>query len=495
MTASLPVPLAVLRRRVLPAFALLVVAGCVARYFIDESGMDSPVLGALTLLYAVLAVGLLVRPYIALFAMALLPAMFGASPWNSPVKANIPIGELPLYVFDLMLIGLAAAATVQGLTQRNHAWTFIRRHRLTLLATVLMTVGKIAESGPGSDTVRNAALFYYFPATVLSAMWLADRIDLKRMLPAIYLNSLAFVALAQGVVLLGLALNHREAVLVSLHQGLSEPAGWLQWLPPGSLVLLSFCGAAFLTDRRTPIAWRGVIALLLVYDAVTYGNRAMWLGILAGLGAHWLMTLGWRKALAVTLVASASFAAFNATGWRDTVKEGHNESSEWRLLAWALTSVAIVDKPLIGHPYHSSLLTQVLDLPDSQSAMIEAALPISAQARSPHNSYLSLLFFGGAIQGGTIIVFVLGTVWRLGRALVRAARQGLEVSAAAHAVFRGTVAVIIYTSFNVVLETPIEGTTFWLIIAAAWMWAEHIERKLAGTTRAASPQHPTTHLS
>lgn len=465
-------------------FGLLVAFGCLARYLLDESGLDSPVLGALTLMYAVLTISLLTRAYISLLVLVMMPAMFGATPWNSPVKANIPLGEFPLYLFDLALIGLGTTAAIQGMIRYNHAAVFLRRHRFVLLLTMAGVMARVVESGIGGDTVRNAALFYYFPATMLSVMWLADRVSIQRILPVLYLKGLSFVALAQGIVLIGIALNHRESVLVSLHQGMSEPAGWLQWLPPGSLVLLSFCGAAFLPDRSTPIASRAVIALLLVYDAVTYGNRAMWVGIIAGLSAGGLIAMGWRKALISVVMAAATLATINAAGLRDTVKDGHNESSEWRLLAWTLTAASIADKPLAGHPFHSSLLTQVLDLPDSQVAIVEAALPISAQARSPHNSYLSLLFFGGLVQGGAIILFILGTVYRLGRALVRARKHNQAADKTAQAVFRGTIAVIVYSGFNVVLETPIEGTTFWIVIACAWLWAEHEEHEWSSSNRA-----------
>jgi hypothetical protein len=91
-----------------------------------------------------------------------------------------------------------------------------------------------------------------------------------------------------------------------------------------------------------------------------------------------------------------------------------------------------------------------------------------------------LLFFGGLLQGGAVLLFILLTLASLSRGIVRMRRSGGRTPAA-EAVFRGAIAVAVYAGFNVVLESPIEGITFWIVMFAAWMWARALQTGRGGS--------------
>lgn len=469
------------RQRVRLALKVMIVAGCVARLLIDDDITGLPVLAAALLLQVLVLLSVLRGTSTGLLALLMLPALFGASPWNSPVRASLGGTDLPLYLFDLVILLAAGISLVRGIRQpHSESGRFVRRTWPLLMVVGVVILLKVAEAGATGDSLRNAALFYYFPAICLSIALVAKKLDIKTIVPWVYLRVLPLVALAPVVVLAGIALGAGELVLKPIHQGMVEPAGALAWLPPGSLVLLSFCAAAFLFDRTTALRWKLVIVVLLVFDFATYFNRAMWLGIMAGIGVHWVILRGWRRGVLPALfVVVATVMALNTL--RDVVRESHHESSEWRLLAWGLTTANIIDKPLWGHAYGESLLAQVLALPDSVKAMGEAELMINPVARSPHNSYLSLLFFGGLLQGGAVILFVLMTLARLGRGIVRLRHRAAHAPVP-EAVFRGAVAVVAYSGFNVILETPVEGITYWIVLFTAWVWAEEL-RAMCGDRR------------
>lgn len=453
--------------RILWALAILTVVGCGARLLVDEQLGDAPVFAALLLVSSLLVLQAAFGSATGLLAFLMMPSLFGAAPWNSPVRAYFGSADLPIYVFDALLVIGSVLAVADAVRARTSAVTrFLHDNWLTVTVVGAGILVKIAGSGVTGETLRNAALFYYFPAVFLTLTLILPRIDLKRVIPAVYLRSLPMVAIAPVVVLIGIAVDARDVVLTFAHQGV-EPAGILGRLPPGSLALLSFCAAAFLFNGRAPWPWRLVIVVLLAYDAVTYGNRAMWFGISAGIGVHWAMVRSWRAV--VLLCAALVVVGFATPVLLDSVRASHNESGEWRLLVWTLAGAAIVDSPLGGHPYGQSVLDQVLGVPESRQAIADAAIRVDSQARSPHNSYLSLLFFGGVVQGGAIILFISRTLGSLGRAIVRLRREGLY-HPDADGVFRGAVAVTVYAAFNVVLESPVEGITFWTILFTAWLW-------------------------
>lgn len=458
------------------ALALLTLAGWGARLMVDEQLGNAPVAAAIMLLSGLALAQASFGAPIGLLAFLMMPALFSAAPWDSPVHAYVGAARFPIYVFDGVLV-LSSAAALAGalLDSATPAARFVRAHWLPLMLVGAGLLVKVAAGGMSGEVLRNAAVFYYFPCICLAGAAIARRIDFKRVLPYVYLRSLIFAAFAPAVVLVGIAVGARDTVLEGSHQGVG-PAGILAWLPPGSLLLLSFCAAAFLFDRGTPLLWKAVIVLLLAFDALSYWNRAMWFGLACGIACHWAIVRGWWRGVLPACAALAAVTLITPT-IEDSLRQEHNESSEWRLLIWALAAGQIAEQPLVGHSYGESLLDQLVSGPESQQAMADASIRIDAQARSPHNSYLSLLFFGGVVQGGAVIFFILGTLISLGRAVVRLRRLGLQ-SATGEAVFRGAVAVSVYAAFNVVLESPVEGITYWMILYCAWLWREDALERL-----------------
>lgn len=465
--------------RLVTGLLVMTLAACTSRLLLDESVIDAPQWAWLPLLLAVAWVARTLGTAVAFTAWLMVPGFFGATPWNSPVRASFGGPDLPLFVFDLSLVFALITAAITALLRPRSAVGRLLRSRWPLFVIVFaMLLLKVAQGGGSAETLRNAALFFYGPAVVMGALLAAEQLDLKHLVPQAYLRMLALCALIPGLVLLGLALGLRSWLLVDLgRQDLARPVGVLDWLPPGSLVLLGFCAAGFLPSRETPWTWRLPLLLLLAYDAATYLNRALWIGIACGLALHWAVVRGWWRGFVPLLMVVVALGMSMET-LREQVGEGHYQSSEWRLLAWTLTSAAILDQPLIGHDYSESLLSQVLVLPESLRSMQEADLSISVEARSPHNSYLSLLFFGGVVQGGAVMVFIVHALVRLARAIAALRRRGRCIPMA-DAVLRGGTAVTVYAGFNVVLETPIEGLAFWMIFVPVWLWGTHLRALLA----------------
>ena len=464
-----------IHRLVLTALIIIIAAGCVARMLIDKTFVGDSTLASVVLISCFFFLALFLGLRISLFALLLLPAFFGASPWNSPVRATLGSVDFPLYLFDLIIFAATGVAIIKGIGRQNSKSTnFIRQNWVILTIICIMLVYKIVDGDFAGATIRNAALFYYFPSICLIMAMINKHLDIKNIVPWLILRLLPLTAFAPLVVLIGIAIGARDLVLVNIQQGMVEPIAPLVWLPPGSLITLTFCGAAFLFDRHTALRWKLVIVVLLAYDFVTYFNRAMWVGIIAGICVNWVVFRGWKRGalpvLITLIVVSMSLGAL-----RDVMKEGHHDSSEWRLLAWKLTLDRIIERPLVGHSYNESLLTQVLDNPESLQAIDTVGLLIDPQARSPHNSYLSLLFFGGLLQGGSVILFILFTLTKLAKGIVRKKHEVVH-KPMSEAVFRGAVAVVVYAGFNVVLETPIEGITFWIVIFSAWAWALDLDR-------------------
>lgn len=476
------------RSVILPVMICFTLLGCAARLVIDESMLDSPALAGV-LLIAALAVLLPIGREYALVVFLVLPALFGGSPWNSPVHAYIGSESFPLYIYDAVLVICATLSTVSCLRGHNEVaklWFQANWIGVTLIASGL--VAKIARSGLNGEALRNAALFYYFPAVCLTAALAARRIDVKQIVPVLYLRSLAVVGIAPLLVLLGLWLGLGDAVTTTVQQEIVLPAGALEWLPPGSLLLLTFCASAFLPDPRTGKHWKALILLLLLYDFVTYLNRAMWIGIFVGIAASWIIRKGLLRGFLPALLLSAA-AVVVVPPLSDAIRAGHNESSEWRLLAWGLTAGAIIESPISGHSYSESLLAQIVGLPESKQAMHEASLRISEQARSPHNSYLSLLFFGGLWQGLPILVFIIAALLSLAR-LTRHRRRERRPQLQAEAVLRGAIAAVVYSAFNVVLESPVEGITFWMILYCTWQWSNSLRTRHAKPVASTAPPDP-----
>jgi hypothetical protein len=474
LTVRLPVRAIAVRAPIHPAHvsrvALAFVAGvaCIARFAIDEDGGEFQQIAAVLLIAAFAATAAVSVPVAGLLVVVL-PSLFGQTPWNSPVRAYLGSEAMPVYICDAILLAGAAWAAVGALRARNasrSAGRFLREHWLLFAVLAGGVVLKVAQSGVSGETVRNAALFYYPPAVLLFVAALAERLDVVRIVPALLLESSALTLLAPLLVLAAFMLGVGDELLAPLRQGIVEPVGWLKWLPPGSLILLTFLSAAYLFGPGPRLLRLGVAALL-AYDAVTYGNRAMWMGIVAGYAAGISVRLGWKRSALIALPIALALGVA-APSLVDRLGEGHNESGEWRLLAWGLTVAGIADAPVLGHPYSDSVLGQLLADPDSQEALGGSDIRINSQARSPHNSYLTLLFFGGAVQGGAVIVLILGTLTALWHRVALARRRG-RPDDTGEALLRGGVAIAVYAAFNVVLESPIEGITFWLVIALAWL--------------------------
>ncbi len=464
--------------RLVSALLVLALAAATSRLFIDEGVINAPAWAWVPLVAAAGWVAWTLGAPIALTAWIMVPGFFGATPWNSPVRASFGGPDLPLFVFDLSLVATAAWAVASGLRRPDGAAGRLLRDCGALFALVaVMLVVKVLQGGASAETLRNAALFFYGPAVALTAMLVAQRLPLEQLIPLAYLRLMPLLTLVPALVLVAIALGLRDWVLVDLgRQDLIRPVGVLDWMPPGSLVLVGYCAAAFLPDRRTPWTWKLPLLLLLAYDASTYLNRALWIGIGAGITLHWALLRGWWRGLLPLLLALA-LASLSLETLRDRIGEGHNQSSEWRLLAWTLTGLSILDQPLLGHDYGESLLGQVLVLPESVQSMQEAELRIDPQARSPHNSYLSLLFFGGLVQGGAVIGIIGWSLVRLARAITALARRGRR-HPMADAVLRGAVAIVVYSGFNVVLETPIEGIAFWAALVPVWLWGTRLRAEL-----------------
>jgi O-antigen ligase len=483
-------------RAALWALAVLALAGCAARLLVDEQIGGAPTVAAIMLLSCLAITQAAFGMVTGLLAFLMTPSLFSATPWDSPVRAYVGSATFPVYVFDAVLVLCCLVAIAEALINRaTPAARFIRANWITLGLVGTGVLVKVASSGISGEALRNAALFYYFPCVCLTCALIARRLDLKRVLPQVYMRSLAFTSVAPVVVLIGVAVGAGEVVLISSHQGV-EPGGILAWLPPGSLMLLSFCVAAFLFNRTTPWLWRAIIVALLAYDAISYWNRAAWLGFACGIGCHWAMIRGWWRGVLPAFVALLALAVIGSNV-QDSVREGHNESSEWRLLLWTLAAGEIVAHPIRGHSYGESVLEQVLSVPESQSAVADASIRVDEAARSPHNSYLSLLFFGGLLQGGAVICFIIATLVSLGRAIVRLHRMGLQ-EPSCDAVFRGAIAVSVYAAFNVVLESPVEGITYWTIIYVAWLWRENALRRLRaanGSSASRTTILPSTDLA
>lgn len=459
----------------LPALVAAACIGSAARLLVDET-IEFPTLAAFVVAIY-LAVLLLLDGRAGMLPILILPGLFGAAPWNSPVRAYFGPDALPLYFFDAVILLTGAIGFLEALFRTGSvAHRFLRENWLAIFAVIVLLVAKIAQARDLGEAARNAAEFYYFPAIGFTLTYIGARIDLRRLIPWLYLEVLPALAIVPAIVVAGIMLGQRELVLDEFgRQGIVTPAGILAWFPPGSLVLLSFLSAAFLFERRAPAWSRVAIGILLTYDAVTYGNRALWVAIAVGIGVHWLLRRGW-KGLFLTVAMLAVMTLSSAT-IREVAAEGHNNSSEWRLLVWGLTAFAIADSPITGHSYDISLLGQVLPSAESQFAIEEAGMRVEERARSPHNSYLSLLFFGGIVQGGAIMAFLGWTLIRLALQLMRRERSQ-QRSWFAESVFRGAVACAAYAAFNVVLESPIEAICFWLLFFTAWFWTCALQDEL-----------------
>jgi len=445
-----------------------VAAGCVARSFADEEMLNLPGVASV-LLVTLFATQFAITGRLAFLLILAIPAYFGSSPWNSPVRAHFGPETFPVYVFDLLVLSGGGIAVLEAVLSRATPTALFMRQQGAIVAVIsVIAILKLIEVGISAESVRNAAVFYYFVATCLGLAYVHRHVDLKYAIPSLFLRSIPIAAIVPAVCLVGISLGGRELVLDSIgRQGLVTPAGILALAPPGSLVLLSFLGAGFLVEDRVPLWSRAAIVVLLIYDFVTYWDRALWLAISFGIAVGWMVKKGWRSVLLVACVLAALMTTADTI--RSSVAEGHNKSSEWRLLAWGVTVIGIADRPFWGHPYDKSVFGQVLQTSDSQTAIAASNIRLNEQARSPHNSYLTLLFFGGIVQGGAVIVFILGTLIGLGRELAWRIRVR-SPSWLGEAVFRGGCACALYAGFNVVLESPVEAITFWILFFPAWLW-------------------------
>jgi hypothetical protein len=420
--------------------------------------LEAPVLEGVifvSFLLTVIALVILKR-FEVLIPFLLLPVFFGFTPWGSPVRLNIMIGSTPIYLYDFTLILFSILSIIK--VNNYHLKIFIKENWGILSIVIGGLLFKFYSYGVNSETIRNAAIFYYPIIVSFTLMLIYKRRSSGKEVFLILQKFLPVLALIPIVVIVGFIFFGKESVLSEIHQGILIPSGILSFFYFGSLILLTFYGAAFLPHPKVQLTSKVFIVLLFVYDAMIYMNRSVWVAVIAAYICSWIF-LNKKKALPIFLMLVVSVMFYLIKPYKG-LEGAHNNSSGWRLLVWSSTIDSILNKPLIGHSTSQSILSDISDDVNS----IQDDIVVSSKARSPHNSYLSLLYYGGLFIGGSIILFLLKIVYKLYKQSVLT-REDEDIKAW----FRGVIAVIIYSGFNVVLESPIEGVFFWVIVISAYL--------------------------
>lgn len=444
----------------------------------------------------------------AMLALLLLPSFLG----RTVVKSQLTLPgsfPIPLYTFDTILAVLCVYIAYRWVVStdkgRSPGLAFTRDHALIAAIIVITIVAKLgaelAASRISSISIRNSAMFYYPLLVPVVVTYYLHRFGSPSDFISGGLAGLTLFVPATIVLALSLRLGDPWHLIQHETQGgMAQPIDvLLPFSPPvfqGNLILLAMLAAAVLPYKKIGMPWKALLAIFLAFDVLSYLDRAMWIAIGAGIAAGLAVRLKRRAAIATVLIATISVGALLVGPARQYFAKQHHSTSEWRLAVWNMTFSRIKEHPLRGHalnayvvdPSMEGALVSIFGPPKgsvSPASGTGSARPNAGTERSttplrrhplyPHNSYLSLIYYGGIVGGGSIILLIGLTIFQSLRQYWRADTRDDE--AFALAVFRALVAGTAYAAFNVVLESPTEAWTFWIAVTLGWWYARERTRK------------------
>ncbi len=463
---------------------------------------------------ALIGVAALISPRLGILALLLIPSLLGREAVKT--KLFLPgLESVPLYTFDVLLVGFFVFIALNGLWRsfRSNEWKVeeFPGWPLLLLISVFLAWKFLSDLLAGHlsvVTLRNSAMFYYPPLVLyVVAFYLRNHGGIRDFSTVAMSGYGVFVPVAIIFTISLLLGEPGRLFRYNEYGGLIIPIEPLHVLAPpalhGNLILLAMLVSALLFQRGVRFYWKLLLISFLVFDAVLYLNRALWLAIAAGLVAGVVLNVSRRNALVlgISLVAAMGIAIVTPV-IRDYLAQQHSGTSEWRLAVWSLTFDEIMDAPLFGHSLGRYVVDQKMEQKlarkfgsppalrrqasrqQAERGNVESVRPPPTRVRHPrypHNSYLSLLYYGGLLVGGTIILFILWVLWRLYQ------RYWSNNSDADRAVtaafFRAISAGCVYNLFNVVLETPTEAWTFWVAVALGWWHGRYPALGCAGSAK------------
>lgn len=365
-------------------------------------------------------------------------------------KLSVSLGTVPLYVTEFLMLPVLLGSTLAL------RWT---RETLPLVATLgalaFFAIWLIAEgvlAGRTTALVLRQSVLFIYPLIALGCAWNIDLTRDRGWVARVALAVCALSLIATAVdVALGGHIARTETGLPRYFAGLS-----------GTFFAAVFIGV-LITQGRPTVSSQLLLAgtaVILGVGVILSEHRSIFLGTALGVAAAYLVGgASWRSVsrisltaltLALLAVAAALYLELGeqVVGTLERVADTadtENVNSAWRLEAWKIALADIVDQPLTGVG-----LGKPLDVVfQGQVTVVE-----------PHNSIVNIAWHSG-LPG--VAVFAVSQVAYLARVLRR--RRELAVAGWSAPVLVGAwVSLLTVAAFNVILESPIGATAFWLVV-------------------------------
>lgn len=381
-----------------------------------------------------------------LLTHALLVTSFG----QAYAKYSIPIGGLPLYPTDLVLLISSLAVAPRLLAVPSDRFTKI------VIAFVLLGTFWVAIGGLGGMSGAGAKAFSFFVYSLFYFLVRAVATSASERWRVLRIIGLAsFVATSIGV----WQMQSGTPLLTPTFE--ATTTGSIRWLP-GEFALYGLLATTYamvevILQRRITFA-TGALLAAAAAELVLAQHRSGFVALAIALAATVFFLAGSTQALkgllkigALVCVGLVIFIWLFGGGYLDetfnrisSINDMNDVNIGWRLLSWYEVADGIAAQPL-GHGF----------------AVWDFAFTSLDPLTGSHNSFLDLTYRVG-IPGLLLLV-------TLPVALIHRTRRLVQSGDPRQQMFLVTVcasmlAFLVYASFNVVLETPYMSIFFWVLL-------------------------------
>lgn len=381
------------------------------------------------------------------------------------VRAFIEVNYLKLYYFDTFLLLFIIITLFKSIGKSAKVLRIYLKHiNIFYIIMVFFLALKVVQSGITVDALRNMALFYYFLLIPPLVFLVADFKTIIRICIRLITYSYCFNTVFLLVIIVVASVGFKEDFFIQTSRGIDRPVSDIfQLVPVGAILLTSSITAALLPDKSVRLVVKLPYIIYIIANALTYFNRSLFLGVAAGLFIGWYCKQKIKTAL-ITGVALIFFALLVGPSVLSSLSEQHSSSSTWRLAVWQVTMESILENAIFGHSFATTTI-ESLDLEDESLENIS----IGKKARYAHNSYLTILYYGGFLFGGVLIFVLLWVFIRLFKSARRAHFERISDRYVAP-LLRAYTAALVCAGLNVVLESPREAVAFWVLFSMSIMY-------------------------